>query len=486
MSVERETALERRQKALTGDAEMIQKQHDAGKLTARERVLKLFDEQSFVELDTLVADAGVITGYGLIEGSPAYVYAQDYTVCSGAVGEKQARKILKAMSLAEKTGSPIIALCDSQGARLDEGMAGVNAYAGIMKKSADLSGVVPQIAAILGPCGGGAAMCAEMSDLIVMSKNGSLFVNGPLVVSAQTGSHLTLDEMAGAKASVKSGAAHIACESDEDAIACVRKLAALLPANNMEEAPLSFGPEDDLNRDIPDLTGADASSLISALADNGDVVELGEGYAPEVVTALACVGGSVAGFVATQSACDGGRLTEKGMIKAARFVRFLDSFSIPVITLCDTQGATLKDADQGALARAAASLMGAYADATNARVAVVTGSAVGTAASALISKASADVVYAWPTAVISPVTAAVAAQLYGEKELHESADPDATRAQLEKDYQDNVADGVNAALSGQIDDVIDPVATRQMIAAALSMLASKRESRPARKHGNLL
>ena len=486
MSVERKSALERRQEALQGDAAMIGRQHDAGKLTARERVAKLFDECSFVELDTLIADAGVVTGYGLIDGSPAYVYAQDYTVCSGAVGEKQARKILKAMSLAEKTGAPIIALNDSQGARLDEGMAGVNAYADIMRKSADLSGVIPQIAAILGPCGGGAAMCAEMSDVIVMSKNGQLFVNGPLVVSAQSGKRLTMDEMAGAKASVLSGAAHIACETDEDALATVRRVVAMLPGNNMEDVPYAFAAEDDVNRDIPDLTGADAASLVSAIADNGEVIELGEGHAPEVATYLARVGGSAAGVVATQAACDGGRLTSEGMVKAARFVRFLDSFSIPVITLCDTQGASLKETDQGRLARAAATLMGAYADATSPRVAVVTGSAIGTAATALCSRASADVVYAWPTAVISPVTAAVAAQLYGEKELHEAADPDAKRAELEKNYQETVADGVNAALSGQIDDVIDPTATRQMIAAALDMLAGKREIKPARKHGNLL
>ena len=189
MSVERNLPIvrDRRQAALQGDAEQIKRQHDAGKLTARERVACLFDEASFVELDTLIADAGVITGYGLIDGHPVYAYAQDYTVKAGAVGAAQARKILKVLSLAEKTGAPVIALCDSHGARLDEGMNAVNAYASIMAKSADLSGVVPQIAVVLGPCGGGAAMCASMADIVIIGKNGQLFVNGPQLVSAVTG-----------------------------------------------------------------------------------------------------------------------------------------------------------------------------------------------------------------------------------------------------------------------------------------------------------
>ena len=491
MSVERNLPIvrERRQAALAGDTELIRRQHDAGKLTARERVKALFDEATFVELDTLIADAGVITGFGLVEGRPAYVCAQDYTVCAGAVGEKQARKILKAMSLAEKTGAPIIALCDSQGARLDEGMTAVNAYASIMGRSADISGVIPQITAVLGPCGGGAALCAEMADVIVMSKNGQLFVSGPMVVSAKTGTQVSMDDMAGAAASVKSGAAHIAADTDEDAIACVRKIVAMLPGNNMEDAPYAFEAEDDVNRDLVGLNEIDrvddAAALIQQLADNGDVVELGATYAPEVVTALCRIGGSAAGIVATQGAKDDGRLTAEGFRKAARFVRFLDSFSIPVVTLVDTMGAAQNTTAQGELARAAAALMGADADSTSPRVAVITGNAIGTAATTLASHAASDVIYAWPGAVISPVTAQIAAQLYGEDKLHAAADPAKTRDELEKDYQDNVADGINAALSGNVDDVIEPIATRQMVAAALEMLAGKREQKLSRKHGNL-
>ncbi len=488
MSVERNLPLvrERRQAALEGDAAQIAAIHGAGKLTARERVKLLMDEASFVELDTLAADAGVVTGYGLIDGRPAYVYAQDYTVKSGAVGAAQARKILKVLSLAEKTGSPVVALCDSQGARLDEGMTAVNAYASIMAKSADLSGVIPQIAVVMGPCGGGAAMCAAMSDVVVMSKNGQLFVNGPLVVSAKTGKHIEMAELAGPEASLKTGAAHLTAGTDEETIALTRKVVAMLPCNNLEDAPYNFDIQDDVNREAPQLNadGACAKAVIAAIADNAEFVELGETYAPEMVTALARIGSGTVGIVGTQAAKDEGRLTVAGCKKAARFIRFCDSFSIPVVSLVDTMGAEVT-ADQGETMRAVAQLMYATAEATSPRVAVVTGNAIGTAATALASKAAADVIYAWPGAVISPMSAAIAVQLYNEKELHEAADPAAKRAELEEKYSAEVADGVNAAIEGNIDDVIEPAATRQMIAAALEMLSGKRESKPAKKHGNL-
>lgn len=488
MSVERNLPLvrERRQAALQGDAAQIAAIHDAGKLTARERVQLLMDDASFVELDTLAADAGVITGYGLIDGRPAYVYAQDYTVKSGAVGGAQARKILKVLSLAEKTGAPVIALCDSQGARLDEGMTAVNAYASIMAKSADLSGVIPQISVVMGPCGGGAAMCAAMSDVVVMSKNGQLFVSGPLVVSAKTGKHVEMADLAGSEASLKNGAAQLIAGTDEETIALTRKVVAMLPCNNLEDAPYNFDVQDDVNRELTQLNNgaSDAKAVIAAVADNADYVELGATHAPEIVTALARIGSGSVGFVATQSGVNEGRLTVAGCRKAARFIRFCDSFSIPVVSLVDTMGAEVA-ADQGEIARAVAQLMYASAETTAPRVAVVTGSAIGTAATALASRAAADVIYAWPGAVISPVSAAIAVQLNNEKELHEAADPAAKRAELEEKYQAEIADGVNAAIEGNIDDVIEPAATRQMIAAALEMLSGKRESKPAKKHGNL-
>ncbi len=489
MSVERNLPLvrERRQAALQGDAAAIAAIHGAGKLTARERVNLLLDDASFVELDTLAADAGVVTGYGLIDGRPAYVYAQDYTVKAGAVGAAQTRKIMKVLSLAEKTGAPVIALCDSQGARLDEGMTGVNAYASIMAKSAELSGVIPQIAVVMGPCGGGAAMCAAMSDFVIMSKNGQLFVNGPQLVSAKIGKTVEMAELAGAEASLKNGAAHLIAGTDEETIALTRSLVAMLPGNNLEDAPYNFDAEDDVNRYLGELNvaAADAKDVIARIADNNTYVELSAGYADEMITALTRIGQTTVGVIATQGAKDEGRLTVKGCKKAARFIRFCDCFSIPVVSLVDTMGASVADADQGELMRAVAQLMYAASETTTARVAIVTGNAIGSAATALASRAAADVIYAWPGAVISPYTAAVAVQLNNADELRTAADPLAKRAELEAKYQAEVADGVNAAIEGNIDDVIEPAETRQMIAAALEMLSGKRESKPAKKHGNL-
>lgn len=490
MSVERNLPLvrERRQTALHGDAAQIASLHEAGKLTARERVNLLLDEASFVELDTLAADAGVITGYGLIDGRPVYVYAQDYTVKSGAVGAAQSRKIMKVLSLAEKTGAPVVALCDSQGARLDEGMTAVNAYASIMARMADLSGVVPQISVVLGPCGGGAAMCAAMSDLIVMSKNGQLFVNGSLLVSAKLGKHVEMVDLAGSEAALKNGSAQLIADSEEETIALTRRAITLLPGNNLEDVPFCLDAEDDVNRELTDLNAIDSVSdmkdVVARIVDNGSYIELSATYAPEMLTALARIGASTVGVVATQPGADEGRLTAEGCKKAARFIRFCDSFSIPVVSLVDTMGAAVT-ADQGEMMRAVAQLMYATAETTSPRVAIVTGNAVGAAATALASHAAADVIYAWPGAVISPVSAAIAVQLNNEAELHAAADPAATRAKLEEKYRCEIADGVNAAVEGNIDDVIEPAATRQMIAAALEMLSGKRESKPAKKHGNL-
>ena len=491
MSVERNLPLvrERRQAALAGDAAQIAAIHSAGKLTARERVELLLDNASFVELDTLAADAGVITGYGLIDGRPAYVYAQDYTVKSGAVGAAQTRKIMKVLSLAEKTGAPVIALCDSQGVRLDEGMTGVNAYASIMAKSADLSGVIPQISVVMGPCGGGAAMCAAMSDFVIMSKNGQLFVNGPQLVSAKVGKTIEMAELAGAEASLKNGAAQLIAGTDEETIALTRKVVSLLPGNNLEDAPYNFDAEDDVNRELTDLNAiaavADMKDVIVRIADNADYIELSSEYAPEMVTALCRMGQTTVGVIATQPSKDEGRLTVDGCKKAARFVGICDAFSIPVVSLIDTMGACITEVNQGELMRAVAQLMYATAETTAPRVAIVTGNAIGSAATALCSRAAADVIHAWPGAVISPVTAPVAVQLNNEAELHAASDPAAKRAELEAKYQTEIADGVNAAIEGNIDDVIEPAATRQMIAAALDMLSGKRESKPAKKHGNL-
>ena len=489
MSVERNLPIVRERKLaiLKGDPELSAQQKNAGKLLARERVAQLMDAASFVELDVLNADAGVVTGYGLVDGSPVYVYAQDFTVKGGSVGMAHARKVLKVMDLAEKTGAPLVAILDTAGARLDEGIDAMNAYALMAGRVSALSGVVPQVALVLGPCGGIASAIAGMSDFTVMSKNGSLFVNGPQVVSAVAGKELSLEAIGGAEASVKSGVAQLSAESDEEAIALARKLVAMLPANNMDDAQ-SF-TEDDLNRELPELNTIDkledVRDLINRIADNNDAVELGADFASSMVTSIGRIGGTTVGFIANQAAKDEGRLTVYGCKKAARFASFCDSFSIPIITIVDSMGMKINTAPQGELSRAGAQLLFALTEATTARIALVAGSAIGMAYAAMASRAASDVVYAWPGSVISAITPQIAVQLNCADELKGAADPYAKRAELEEKYMDDVADGVNAAKLGYVDDVIEPAQTRQMLAAALEMLSGKRDSKPAKKHSNM-
>ena len=489
MSVERNLPLvrERRQALLDGDAASIAKQKAAGKLTARERIARLLDEASFVELETFAEASGVVTGYGMVEGNPVYVYAQDFTVKGGSVGAAHARKVLKVMDLAEKTGAPVVGILDTAGARLDEGVDAMNAYAMMAGRVSALSGVVPQISLVLGPCGGIASAIAGMTDITVMSENGALFVNGPMVVSAASGKRVDMKTMAGPEASVQSGVAELTAKTDEEAIALARKLIAMLPVNNMDDAVTPSA--DDVNRELVELNGIDkvddVRDLMRSIADMRDIVELGEGFAASMVTALGKIGGATVGFIANQAAKDEGRLTVYGCKKAARFAAFCDCFSIPIVTIVDSMGMKISTAPQGELSRTGAQLMFALTEATTVRIALIAGNAVGMGYAAMASRASADMVYAWPGAVISAVTPKIAVQLTQADELKGADDPYAKREELENRYMDDVADGVNAAKLGYVDDVIEPAQTRQMIAAALEMLSGKRESRPAKKHGNM-
>ena len=489
MNVERNLPVirERKLAILKGDPELCAQQKKAGKLLARERIAQLLDAQSFVELDVLNADAGVVTGYGLVNGSPVYIYAQDFTVKGGSVGAAHARKVLKVMELAEKTGAPVVGILDTAGARLDEGVDAMNAYAQMAGRISALSGVVPQISLVLGPCGGIASAIAGMTDITVMSKNGALFVNGPMVISAVAGKEIDMNALAGAEASMRAGVAQLVAETDEEAIALARKLIAMLPVNNMDEA---IGESaDDVNRELVELNGInsmdDVRDLIRSIADMGDVVELDADFAASMVTALGRIGGTTVGFVANQASKDEGRLTVYGCKKAARFVSFCDCFSIPVVTLVDSMGMKISTAPQGELSRNGAQLMFAMTEATTVRIALIVGNAVGMGYAALASRASSDVVYAWPGAVISAVTPKIAVQLNNADELKGADDPYAKREELENRYMDDVADGVNAAKVGYVDDVIEPAQTRQMIASALEMLAGKRDTKPAKKHGNM-
>ena len=474
--------LSRKQAILDGDAASVEKQKKSGKLTARERVAALLDAGSFVETDVLVEDSGVVTGSGVISGRPVYVFAQDYTVLGGAVSEKQARKIVKILELARKTGTPVIGVCDSTGALLEEGVGALNAYADIFAHMARLSGVVPMITVVAGPCAGAAAMLCELSDFaFVVDGVGALTCAGAQVMQATLGGNKTAQDFGGAKASVGTGAAAFACESEKDAFAKVKTLLDLLPSNNLEDAPLSEAA--DLNRLTEGLcAGMPGADIIDALLDAGTKLEAGAGYT-QAITALGRLGGRVVAVVYTGS----GTLCAKRCQKIARFVRFADCYNIPVISLIDADGIVIAQGDSQAwMLKASSELLYTYAEATTPKIALVTGNAIGAAYIAMGGKANSDMTYAWPGSVISAVSSQAAVQLLYTKELKESkGDVLAEREKLADRYAAEVADGVNAAAKGYIDDVIDPAQSRKMLIAAVEMLSSKRDSNPPKKHGNM-
>ena len=460
-----------------------EKHSQGGKLTARERVSLLLDGGSFVEQSMLFADAGVVTGCGTVEGRPVYVIAQDFAVMDGAVGQKQAKKIVKVLELARKTGTPGVTLCDSNGARVGEGAAALEAYADIFAHMARLSGVVPMIAVVAGPCVGAAAMTAQLSDIVVMAKPaGALLVAGPQVLASTMGKDLKAAELGGAETAVEYGAAHLACETEEEAIAKVKTLLGMLPANNLEDAP--FAPEEDMNRLVEGLAaGADGREVIAALADTGSVVELGKGYTG-AVTALGRMAGRTVAIVYTGK----GDTCDKRMNKITRFVRFADCYNIPVVSLVDSTGFELFPTidRQMSVMKAASALVYAYSEATTVKVTLVIGNAVGAMYVAMGGSANADATYAWPGAVISPMTGEAAIQVMWKDRIKASeGDAVAARAELAAKYEAEVSDGVCAAAEGLVDDVIDPADSRKMVIAALELLSSKRDSNPPKKHGNM-
>lgn len=461
----------------------VEKQKQSGKLTARERVSLLLDGGSFVEQSMLFADAGVVTGCGTVEGRPVYVIAQDFAVMDGAVGEKQAKKIVKVLELARKTGTPVVTLCDSNGARVGEGAAALEAYADIFAHMARLSGVVPMIAVVAGPCVGAAAMTAQLSDIVLVAKPaGALLVAGPQVLASTMGKDLKAEDLGGGKTAVEYGAAHFACETEEEAIATVKTLLGMLPANNLEDAP--FAPEEDMNRLVEGLAaGADGREVITALADTGSVVELGKGFTG-AVTALGRMAGRTVAFVYTGK----GDTCDKRMNKITRFVRFADCYNIPVVSLVDSTGFELFPTidRQMSVMKAASALVYAYSEATTVKVTLVIGSAVGAMYVAMGGSANADATYAWPGAVISPMTGEAAIQVMWKDQIKASqGDAVKAREELAAKYEAEVADGVCAAAAGLVDDVIDPADSRKMVIAALELLSSKRDSNPPKKHGNM-
>ena len=490
--------LAKKQSILQGDAERIAKQRAAGKLTARERVAKLLDAGSFVETDALVSRngdyAGVVTGSGTVQDRPVYVFAQDFTVHGGAMGQMQAQKIVKVLDLAQKTGAPVIALCDSAGVRIDEGAAAMNAYASVFTRLAKLSGVVPVIALVLGPVVVGlgesrrnrAAMIAQLADITIEAENvGQLMVYGPQVMSAISGKTVDAKAVGGAKTMAAQGGVALTAKDEDEAISLAVQVLDYLPGCNAEDAAIV--DTDDMNRILPVLDAADAESQLAAMADGAAYVELYKDYGKEIRVALTRVGGRPVGLVVGNGKENDGVLTAQSASKAARFIRLCDCYSLPVVSLINSKGVAVPAVDeQAATIKATTQLLYAYAEATTAKVSIVTGNAIGQAYVAMGAKSNADVTYAWPGAVISALTPEAAVQVLYTDDLKADKKPALqSRAELEAKFAADVADGVAAAAAGMVDDVIDPAETRKYVIAALEMLSSKRESNPPKKHGNL-
>lgn len=482
--------LELRKAILGGDEKRLKEQRDAGKMTARERIQKIADAGSFVELFALVSEkdegAGVITGYATIQERPVYLFAQDFTVHGGAMGRSQAQKIVKLLDMAQKTGAPVLALCDSAGVRIDEGAAAMNAYSEIYQKMARMSGVCPMIAVVLGPCIGGAALIAQLCDVSIMAKDvGRMMVFGPQVLAAMNGKDVKPELLGGADVMAAQGGCALVAENEESAMALALKVLSLLPSCNIEDAEII--DTDDMNRLLPAINPSDVDGLFAAVTDGGSVLELYADYEPCTRVAMARMGGRTVGLVATAPGKTEGKLTAGSLSKAARFVRLMDCYNIPVVSFLNTQGVYVTDLNaQSWLMISQSQLLYAYAEATVPKVCVVTGDAIGQAYVAMGGKANADVTYAWPSAVISALTPeAAVAVLYGDEVKAAKENVEEARIKFADEYIRDVAGAVNAAKAGVVDDVIDPAQTRAMLISALEMLASKRDSGLPKKHGNL-
>lgn len=470
-----------------GDEKRIKQQRDAGKRTARERIGKIADVGSFVELYAFVSQqeeaAGVVTGYATVQQRPVYLFAQDFTIHGGAIGKLQAQKINKLLDMALKTGAPVLMLCDSAGVRIDEGAEAMNAYAEIYRGMARLSGVCPMISVILGPCVGGAALLAQLSDVSIMAKDvGQLMMFGPQVLSAMNGIDVNADKVGGAAMMAAQGGCSLVANTEDEAIGAALQLLSLLPGSNAEDADLLEG--DDLNRLLPAIEPADTGALLSQVLDAGTPIELMPAYEGSMKTVMGRIAGRSVGVVATA----GEYLTAGALQKAARFVHFMDCFNLPVVSLINTRGVKVDSLNaQSWLMNAQSQLLYAYATATVPKLAVVTGDAIGQAYIAMGGKAASDVTFAWPGAVISALTPEAAVSVLYADAVSADKDntPEVSRAKFAKEYTETVASAAAAAKAGLLDDIINPAETRKMLASALEMLASKRDYNPAKKHGNM-
>jgi propionyl-CoA carboxylase beta chain len=504
---------ERRNDAASRRSEAVDKQHARGKLTAMERIERLLDDGSFQQIDGLARHRshnfgmeksrpygdGVITGYGTIDGRQVCVFAQDFTVFGGSLGEVFGEKICKVMDLALKTGVPMIGINDSGGARIQEGVVSLGLYGEIFKRNAHASGVIPQISLVLGPCAGGAVYSPALTDFIVMvDQTSHMFITGPEVIKTVTGEEVAFEDLGGARThNTKSGVAHYMASDEDDALEYVKNLLSFLPSNNMDEVPYLDVEADleiseaDLMLDtiIPDSPNQpyDMHKVIETIVDDGEFLETQALFAPNIICGYGRVEGRPVGVVASQPMQFAGTLDIDASEKAARFVRTCDAFNVPVITLVDVPG-FLPGTDQEwqGIIRRGAKLLYAYAEATVPLVTIITRKAYGGAYDVMGSKhLGADINLAWPSAQIAVMGAQGAVNVLYRKELADAKDPETERARLLQEYDDKFANPYIAAERGYIDRVIVPSETRVMVVRALRSLRGKRQILPPKKHGNI-
>ena len=497
-------------KVSEGDQVRIDKQHKAGKMTARERIDALLDTDSFVELDAMVKHRsnnfgldkkrpdgdGVITGHGTINGRTVYLFAQDFTVFGGALGEAHAQKICKVMDLAAKTGCPMIGLNDSGGARIQEGVVSLGGYAEIFYRNVSSSGVIPQFSLILGPCAGGAVYSPAMTDFTMMVKDTShMFITGPDVIKTVTHEDVTFEELGGAVThNSVSGVAHLACESEEDMFESLRELLSYIPQNNMEGLPITEYTKDEidgineLDQIIPDNSTVpyDMLKLINLICDD-DLFEIQPHWAKNIITGFGRLRGHPVGIVANQPSVLAGCLDIDASTKAARFVRFCDAFNIPLVTFVDVPGFLPgTEQEHGGIIRHGAKLLYAFSEASVPKLTVITRKAYGGAYDVMASKhIRADLNLAWPTAEIAVMGADGAVNIIFRKNIGEADDPEKAHKELSDDYKEKFASPYVAAEMGYIDRVIFPRETRKELILGLERYGNKRENRPKRKHGNI-
>mgnify|MGYP001298869789 CR=1 FL=1 len=492
-------------------AEAIEKQHRRGKRTARERIETLVDTNSFIELDQFAVHRttafglgereflgdGVITGRATIDDRQVFLFSQDFTVLGGSLGEVFAEKICKVMDLALRTGSPMIGINDSGGARIQEGVVSLGGYAEIFWRNVQASGVIPQISLVAGPCAGGAVYSPAITDFIIMTEGiGQMFITGPEIIKTVTGENVSFEELGGANThATKSGVAHLVAADEDEMNELAKTLLSYLPPNNLDDPP-RFACEDDPQRLVPELDDVvpdspnkpyDMHDVIAPVLDGGDFFEIQPLFAQNIITGFGRVNGQSVGIVANQPNVLAGVLDIKSSIKAARFVRFCDAFNIPIVTFVDVPG-FLPGTDQeyGGIITHGAKLLYAFAEATVPKITVITRKAYGGAYDVMASKhIRADINVAWPTAEIAVMGAESAVKTIFKRELAAAKDKDAKMQELVESYRERFDNPFIAAGRGYVDDVVEARMTRRVIAKSLDMLANKRVERPKRKHGNI-